>query len=80
MRSLGGAAEKALCDRIFSSVSIMLSPCIDTLINARHKRTKKMQWTRDGVHHVLQIRAPMASDEWESKGQSAVLLALEAVA
>src|SRR5262249_19610398 len=29
---------------------------IETLINARHKRTKKMQWTREGAHHVLQIR------------------------
>jgi hypothetical protein len=53
---------------------------IDTLINARHKRTKKMQWTREGAHHVLQIRALMASDEWESKGRSAVLLALGAAA
>src|SRR5215471_15369004 len=53
---------------------------IDTLINARHKRTKKMQWTREGAHHVLQIRAMMASDEWESKGQGAILLALGAVA
>jgi hypothetical protein len=53
---------------------------IDTLINARHKRTKKMQWTREGAHHVLQIRAMMASDEWESKCQSAVLSALGAVA
>lgn len=53
---------------------------IDTLINARHKRTKKMPWTREGAHHVLQIRALMASDEWESKGQDAVLLALGAVA
>jgi hypothetical protein len=53
---------------------------IETLINARHKRTKKMQWTREGAHHVLQIRAMMASDEWESKGQGAVLLALEAAA
>ena len=53
---------------------------IETLINARHKRTKKMQWTREGAHHVLQIRAMMASDEWESKGQGAVLLALGAVA
>jgi hypothetical protein len=53
---------------------------IDTLINARHRRTKKMQWTREGAHHVLQIRAMMASDEWESKGQDAVLLALGAVA
>ena len=53
---------------------------IDTLINARHKRTKKMQWTREGAHHVLQIRALMASEEWESKGQSVVLSALGAVA
>jgi hypothetical protein len=53
---------------------------IDALINARHKRTKKMRWTREGAHHVLQIRALMASDEWESKGQDAVLLALGAAA
>jgi hypothetical protein len=39
-------------------------------------RTKKRQWTREGAHHVLQIRALMASDEWESKGQYKVLLAL----
>ena len=50
------------------------------LINARHKRTKKMQWTREGAHHVLQIRAMMASEEWESKGRGAVLSALGAVA
>jgi hypothetical protein len=36
---------------------------VDALINARHKRTKKMQWTREGAYHVLQIRAMMASDE-----------------
>jgi hypothetical protein len=53
---------------------------IDTLINARHKRTKKMQWTREGAHHVLQIRALMASNEWESKGHDVVLLALRAAA
>ena len=53
---------------------------IETLINARHKRTKKMQWTREGAHGVLQIRAMMASDEWESKGQDAVLSALGAAA
>src|SRR5215813_9763527 len=53
---------------------------VDALINARHKRTKKMQWTREGAHHVLQIRAMMASEEWESKCQGAVLSALGAVA
>jgi hypothetical protein len=38
---------------------------IDTLINARHKRKQKMQWTWDGAHNVLQIRALMESNEWE---------------
>ena len=51
---------------------------IEALINARHKRTKKMQWTREWAHRVLQIIAMMASDEWESKCQDTVLLALGA--
>src|SRR5262249_49961538 len=53
---------------------------VDVLINTRHKRTKKRQWTREGAHHILQIRAMMASEEWESKRQGAVLSALGAVA
>ncbi len=53
---------------------------IDSLINALHKRTKKMQWTREGAHRVLQIRAVMASDEWDSKWQGTVLSALGVVA
>ena len=53
---------------------------IDSLINTRHKRTKKMQWTREGAHHVLQIRAMMASDDWERNCQDTVLSALGAVA
>jgi hypothetical protein len=62
-----------------------LSPCVrkniaTSLMNARHKRTKKMPWTRAGAHHVLQIRALMASDEWESKGPDVVLVALGAAA
>ncbi|MEL6555963.1 MAG: ISKra4 family transposase [Cyanobacteria bacterium J06621_11] len=53
---------------------------IDTLINARHKRKQKMQWTRKGAHHVLQIRALMASNEWEEKWLDLVLPALVTVA
>jgi len=51
---------------------------VDTIINARHKKTRKMQWTRAGAHHVLQIRAMIASDEWGSKWQNAVLSTLTA--
>jgi hypothetical protein len=53
---------------------------IDSLINARHKRSGKMQWSREGAHQVLQIRATMASREWESHWQETVLSALGAVA
>jgi hypothetical protein len=53
---------------------------IDSLINARHKRTGKMQWTREGAHNVLQIRATMACNHWEQQWQNTVLLALGAVA
>jgi hypothetical protein len=51
---------------------------VDALMNARHKKTRKMQWTREGAHHVLQIRAMIASEAWESKWQNAVLSALKA--
>src|SRR5262245_43717562 len=53
---------------------------IDALINARHKKTGKMQWSREGADNVLQIRATMASKEWTSKWQSTVLSALGAAA
>ncbi|GAC1504080.1 MAG: hypothetical protein NVS2B14_16910 [Chamaesiphon sp.] len=49
---------------------------IDSLINARHKRKQKMQWTREGAHNVLQIRAKMESQEWRGQWQDAVLEAL----
>ncbi len=49
---------------------------IDSLINARHKRKRKMQWTRQGAHNVLQIRAQMASQEWNEQWQNTVLEAL----
>jgi len=46
---------------------------IDSLINARHKRKQKMQWTREGAHNVLQIRASMVSPEWSEKWLELVL-------
>lgn len=53
---------------------------IDSLINARHNRTGKMQWSREGAHQVLQIRAMMTSKEWNSQWHNPVLLALGVVA
>ncbi len=53
---------------------------IESLINARQKRSKKMQWTREGAHQVLQIRAKMESQEWKQQWQATVLSALGAAA
>ena len=53
---------------------------IDSVINARHKKSGKMQWTRSGAHNVLQIRAMITSNEWQREWQKAVLSALGAVA
>jgi hypothetical protein len=50
------------------------------IIRSLQGHDQKMQWTRKGAHHVLQIRAMMASAEWESQCQGAVLSALGAVA
>lgn len=56
----------------------------DRLINARHKKTGEMQWTRKGTHNVLQITAMITSmitsKKWERKWQQTVLSALGAVA
>ncbi len=53
---------------------------IDSVINARHKRDGKMQWSREGAHNVLQIRAAMVSQKWQDNWHKAVLPALGVVA
>jgi hypothetical protein len=49
---------------------------VEHLINDRHKRNQKMQWTRKGAHNILQIRASMASNEWDYIWQETILSAL----
>ena len=39
---------------------------VNTLINERQKGKQKMLWSRDGAHHVLQIRASIASNTWNN--------------
>ncbi len=53
---------------------------VESIINARHNRSGKMQWTREGAHKVLQIRGAISSNEWEDRWQAAVLSALDAAA
>lgn len=45
---------------------------VEHLINERHKRKQKMQWTRESADNVLQIRAAIASNEWLSYWELAV--------
>ncbi len=53
---------------------------IEAVLNARHKSSGKMQWTRLGAHNVLQIRVVITSKKWETIWQGAVLSALSKAA
>ena len=71
-------AERATAHQ--TSTSQVAESPMDAFINARHKKTGTMQWSRDGADNVLQIRATMASKAWARKWQSTVLSALGAPA
>jgi len=53
---------------------------VEHLINDRHKRSQKMQWSRKGAHNVLQIRASMTSNRWALEWQDAVFDAIKEAA
>ncbi len=40
---------------------------LEDCLRERHRKQKKMQWTQEGVHNILQIRAMMASHEWTDR-------------
>jgi hypothetical protein len=44
---------------------------VNALINTRQKDNKKMQWTREGAHNILQIRTSRFSKTWEQDWQKA---------
>lgn len=39
---------------------------VEHLLSQRMKKKQKMQWTREGCHAILQLRAAMASDLWDT--------------
>ena len=53
---------------------------VEHIINERHKRKQKMQWTRESAHNVLQIRAAIASNEWLKNWETAVQHAIQKAA
>ena len=51
--------------------SNVIESAVDTLINERQKKNKKMSWTREGAHNILQIRSSIASKTWERDWEDA---------
>ena len=44
---------------------------VNALINARQKDNRKMQWTREGAHNILQIRTSRFSKTWDQDWKKA---------
>lgn len=63
-------AEKEKQGLLFTSH--VAESTVEHLINERHKRKQKMQWTRESADSVLQIRSAIASNEWLNHWESAV--------
>ncbi len=61
--------ERFINDLPFTSTYAESS--VNAIINTRQKNDKKMQWTREGAHHVLQIRTSLFSKTWQSDWQLA---------
>jgi hypothetical protein len=47
--------------------SSVIESTIETLVNDRHKKKHKAQWTRETAHNILQIRSSIASNQWEDE-------------
>lgn len=44
---------------------------VNAVINARQKNDKKMQWSREGAHNILQIRTSKFSKTWDEDWNNA---------
>jgi transposase-like protein len=53
---------------------------IENIINSRHSHNLKMQWTREGAHNVLQIRALKLNDKFEAYWPNIITNMLKKVA
>jgi len=51
--------------------STIAESSVNELINTRQKNNKKMQWTREGAHNILQIRTSQFSKTWEQDWENA---------
>jgi hypothetical protein len=51
--------------------SSVIESTIETLVNTRHKKKHKAQWSREGAHNILQIRSSRASNKWDQEWSQA---------
>jgi len=51
--------------------STIAESSVNELINTRQKNNKKMQWSREGAHNILQIRTSRFSKTWEQDWENA---------
>jgi len=60
--------------------SQMAESTVESLINQRCKGKQHMRWSRHGVHCILQVRAAIASNDWENNWEKTILNATRKVA
>lgn len=46
---------------------------VEHMLNERAKRKQKMQWSREGLHAVMQIRCSQVNNEWEEEWRNNIL-------
>ena len=51
--------------------STIAESSVNELINTRQKNNKKMQWSREGAHNILQIRTSCFSKTWQQDWEKA---------
>lgn len=50
-----------------SYTSSIIESTVENIINERHKKKQKAQWSREGAHNVLQLRTSRASKDWDNE-------------
>ncbi len=59
-------------ERKLPFTSSIIEGAVDNIINDRQKRNRKMQWTREGAHPIVQLRASKASNTWDQDWENAI--------
>ena len=64
-------AERRQQGKVFTNH--LAESTVESLINQRCKGKRHMQWSREGLHPVLQLRAAIASNDWHGGWENYVI-------